>query len=543
MSFYKICLLSLFFNAFIIFMKRSNQTPLVSFFLWLILCFSISMPGLKASDSRLSPRETICFEDVVQKARCLAEKSYLQPDRNSVPEALRRIDYEKWQDIRFNPAKSLWAEDSFFMQFFHRGFLFQEPVTVNSVDKNGIQRIPFFPDLFKYKNDKEISQLQGDLGFSGFRIHYPSFKRTDFPNELVAFLGASYFRALGKKLVYGLSARGLAVNPVESVGEEFPRFTEFWVVRPSFFERKITVYGLLDSVSLTGAYEFVICPGETTVMYVKNTLFIRKAILKLGVAPLTSMFWFGECYTEKRKKDFRSEVHDSDGISIQASSEEWIWHPLVNPKCLQIDLFSGGQPLGFGLMQRDTNFDHYLDLQANYDRRPSAWISPQGDWGKGHVELFQLPTGTEYCDNIGAYWVPQKSPEPGETLSYAYTLSWCSASKKRPPFAFVDSTRFSREDDRIMFVVDFLPEGKQKRLSAKNLTAEIQPLNGYRISGSQVIENPRTGGLRLVIHVRFDQEGFLSGVVPNELPALRLSAFIKDKKGPVTETWSYTYQP
>ena len=526
-----------------IFMKKLNHHTFVSFFLLLILCFSPSWPGLKAADFSPPSQENIGFEDVVRKARALAEKPYQEPDRNSVPEALRRIDYEKWQDIRFNPAKSLWAEESFFVQFFHRGFLFQEPVTVNYADKKGLQRMPFSPDLFLYKNDNYSAQLKGDLGFSGFRIHYPSFNRTDFPNELVAFLGASYFRSLGKKLVYGLSARGLAVNPVEAAGEEFPRFSEFWIVRPSFFERKITVYALLDSVSLTGAYEFVICPGETTVLYVKNTLFIRKAILKLGLAPLTSMFWFGECYTEKRKRDFRPEVHDSDGILIQASSGEWIWHPLVNPKTLQIDSFPGEQPLGYGLLQRDMNFDHYQDLQAHYERRPSAWVSPEGDWGKGRVELFQLPTGSEYCDNIGAYWVPQKSPEPGETLSYAYTLSWCSASKKSPPLAFVDSTRFSREDDRIMFVVDFLPAGKQKRLSAKNLTAEIQPLNGYRISGSQVIENPRTGGIRLVVHVRFDKEGFLSAVVPNELPALRLSAFIKDKKGPVSETWSYTYQP
>lgn len=484
----------------------------------------------------------ICFQDVVDKAKTLGEKSYQKPDRDSIPECLKKIGYDQWMDISYNPAKSLWPNDAFKVQFFHRGYIFPEAVTVHYVDKIGIHTMPFSPDLFNYKKKNYSDQVNGDIGFSGFRIHY-QFNSPDFQDELISFLGASYFRALGKNHFYGLSARGLAINTGEDVGEEFPFFKEFWIIRPSSFSRKITVYALMDSESLTGAYEFLIKPGEQTVMDVKCTIFIRKSVRKLGIAPLTSMFCFGEHSDEKKNGDFRPEVHDSDGLLIQANSGEWIWHPLINPKRILTNSFSGGQPIGFGLMQRDTNFDHYQDFQARYGRRPSAWVEPKSDWGAGHVELFQFPTVNEYSDNIGAYWVPEKSYKPGEALHFEYSLSWCSPIHRKPLLAIVNSTRILRKEKDVRFIIDFQSDRKKKSLFKKDLTADIQVLNGYRLLSSQIIENPVSKGLRLVIHVRFDKKGFLDEIIPDELPAIDLIAFIKDKDKQITETWSYTYLP
>lgn len=513
-----------------------------SFFNLLFLLFCIQ--GIALSDVSLGEHKEFSFQDVIDKAKSLAEKTFQERDRNDIPESLKQIGYDQWFDIRYNPAKSLWANDPFSVQFFHRGFIFPEQVTVNYIEKNEIIAMPFSQDLYNYKKkEKYHKQIKGDIGFSGFRIHYP-LNGNGPMNELISFIGASYFRALGKDLYYGLSARGLAINTVENIGEEFPFFREFWVIRPSPGAEKITVYALLDSSSLTGAYEFVIHPGEKTVMNVKSTIFIRKPVKKLGIAPLTSMFSFGENSFERRNGDFRPEVHDSDGFLMHTKSGEWIWHPLLNPNKLLINAFSDGQPAGFGLLQRDTNFDHYQDLQARYDARPSTWVEPIGDWGKGHVELFQLSTAHEYADNVGAYWVPEKSLEPGESLNYAYTLSWYSAKNSRQQqLAIADSTRIIRAKDHVMFMIDFVSDSKQTSLFKKELKAEIKVLNGYKPLKSQIIENFMTGGLRLIVNIRFDKKGFLNKVVPNVLPDVNICAFIKHKNKPVTETWSYSYQP
>ncbi len=48
----------------------------------------------------------------------------------------------------------------------------------------------------------------------------------------MSFLGASYFRFLGRGQRYGLSARGLAIGGGPRLNEEFPYFREFWIETP-----------------------------------------------------------------------------------------------------------------------------------------------------------------------------------------------------------------------------------------------------------------------------------------------------------------------
>ncbi|HBD39751.1 MAG TPA: glucan biosynthesis protein G, partial [Cupriavidus sp.] len=255
----------------------------------------------------------------------------------------------------------------------------------------------FDPSAFNYGSHRvDPAKLKG-LGFAGFKLLYPlnQGKRKD---ELASFLGASYFRALGKDQWYGLSARGLAVDTALNSGEEFPRFVEYWIERPAANDKQLTIYALMDSRRVSGAYRFVIKPGNETVMEVKSRLFLRENVTKLGLAPLTSMYLFGE-NQPSQDTDYRPEVHDSDGLSVQLGTGEWIWRPLVNPKRLLVTSFAATNPQGYGLMQRDRSFDNYQEIGAWYERRPSAWVEPKGNWGSGRVELVQIPTPDETNDN------------------------------------------------------------------------------------------------------------------------------------------------
>ena len=512
---------------------------------WLALglscCLCLTGTSLAVAAQKNKPAPRVKFRNVVAKARALSESPFQPPGKN-LPEAFKKMGYDQWRGIRFKPDRSLWAEGPFSVQLFHPGSLYQYPVAVHYVDRYGTHQIPFSPDLFEYDGDDLKGELADEQGFAGFRVHYP-LNTPEYADELVAFLGASYFRALGRDLNYGISARGLAVNTAEDVGEEFPYFREFWIVRPASRAKQITFYALLDSDSVTGAYEFTVTPGDETLIKVNSVLFVRQHIQKLGIAPLTSMFFYAENSGFKGDGDFRPEVHDSDGLLVHALSGEWIWHPLVDPHRLLLNAFGGGLPDGFGLLQRDINFDHYQDLEARYDRRPSVWVSPQGDWGKGHLELVQLPTENEYNDNIVVYWVPEQSFDRGDSVKYAYTLSWHSARRQRSPQGFVEATRIVKKPNGGMFIIDFAGEEFATVLADKLLTPDVWVSRGARITATQLIRNTVTSGWRLVLQVQWDNAGFIEGMLPNKKPAIEFRAFLKDGALAVTETWSYTYLP
>ena len=149
-------------------------------------------------------------------------------------------------------------------------------------------------------------------------------------------------------------------------------------------------------------------------MDIEKHLFLRADIERLGIAPLTSMFWYAE-YGRERIADWRPEVHDSDGLAIWNGAGERIWRPLNNPTRVFHTSYLDHNPKGYGLLQRDRVFDHYLD-GVGYDRRPSTWVEPIGDWGKGVVQLVEIPTDDEIHDNIGAYWLPEQPARAGDAL-------------------------------------------------------------------------------------------------------------------------------
>ena len=476
------------------------------------------------------------FEDVAGAAQRLAAEPFKEPS-NQVPDWLLKISYDQWRDIRFRAERALWSEDKlpFQVQFFHPGLYYNRVVAVNEVRAGGVHPVPFSPSQFDYGKNTFASKVPQDLGYAGFRIHYP-IKTRDYYDEVIVFLGASYIRAVGKKESFGLSARALAIDTAESRGEEFPYFKEFWLVTPRLHAKELTLYALLDSPSLTGAYRFVVTPGEQTMVKVDCRLFLRREVRKLGIAPLTSMFFHGE-NTNRFFSDFRPEAHDSDGLLLSFASGEWLWRPLDNPRTLHVSGLEMENPRGFGLLQRDRDFDHYQDLETRAELRPSVWIAPREDWGAGRVELVEIPTSTDSNDNVVAYWVPEKAAKPGEPVAFSYTMSWYGDDPTRPPGGRVVATRRDGGTlkDAQRFVIDFAGK-KLAAIPADRVLHGVVTVAGGVDAGElleeHVVKNPFTGGWRLTFQVR-----------PKRREPLELRAFLEQGGDTLTETWSYVILP
>ncbi len=474
------------------------------------------------------------LQDVAKQAQALAAEAYEPPDK--LPAALDRdhLSYDQYRDIRFRPDHALWhgTRLPFEVQLFHRGLYFDRPIRIHVVTADGVRPLRFDADDFDYgKNQLDPKMLAALEGFAGLRVHYP-LNTDQYKDELLVFQGASYFRALGQGQRYGLSARGLAIDTGELSGEEFPAFTEFWIEWPRPQDHVLRVYALLDSPRVTGAYAFEVTPGDATRMAVRAELFFRDDVGKLGVAPLTSMYLFGE-NQPPRTPDYRPEVHDSDGLMIHTGTE-WLWRPLVNPRRLMMSSFSVEQPRGFGLMQRDRDFRHYEDLEARYELRPSAWVEPRGDWGKGRIELVTIPTPDETNDNIVAYWVPETSPKAGDHLSFEYDLYWQLHTLTQPPLAHVTQTRIGHgwlkePDDTQRFHIDFEGEALNELPDDARLSPSVWIGEGGELVEQQAYRNDVTGGWRLSLRVRRTDDS-----IP-----LEMRATLTDGSADISETWSY----
>ncbi|MGC1953868.1 MAG: glucan biosynthesis protein G [Gammaproteobacteria bacterium] len=475
------------------------------------------------------------MEEVAARAEKLAKEPFKKPGE-AVPEWLRKINYDQWRTIRYRLGQALWRDrrSPFQVQFFHPGLYYDRTVTVNVVEADGVHPVAFSPSYFDYGDTGFASRVPQDLGYAGFRLHYP-LKTNSYFDEVIVFLGAAYFRAVGRDDVFGVSARGLAVDTAARSGEEFPYFKEFWLVAPAPGAKDMLVYALLDSPSLTGAYRFLVRPGGQTIVTVDAQVFLRREVQKIGLAPLTSMYFFGE-NSRARFEDFRPEVHDSDGLLLHLQSGEWLWRPLDNPSELHVSAFKMDNPRGFGLLQRDRDFDHYQDLETHAERRPSLWIQPSGDWGAGRVELIEIPTDSEVNDNITAFWVPDKQPKPGQPFPFSYAMYWYADDGRRPPAGGVVATRRDRGtiEDGYRFVVDFAGD-KLKALPAERVlrgVVTVAPSKAGQLLDQHVVKNPITGTWRLVFQMRAKSDD-----------PIELRAYLDKGGDTLTETWSYVVRP
>lgn len=413
--------------------------------LCLLVVAGVLMPSLVLASAPDS-RDAFAADQLVERARELAAKPY-QPLPDALPEALRALDYDGYRAIRFRPDHAVWRDAGRFqIQFFHPGFLFAEPVDIALVDGGVASPLPFDRKRFRY--DPPVADLAAALdvtdvevpGWAGFRVHYP-LHTPSRADEFLVFLGASYFRVVGRNQVYGVSARGLAIDTARPQGEEFPAFRAFWLERPATDANSVIIHALLDSPSATGAYRFTITPGASAMVEVDAVVFARESVERLGVAPLTSMFTHGDT-SVGGADDHRPRVHDSDGLLVRTSGDEWIWRPLSNPPQLREFGFVDRSASGFGLLQRERAFDQYLDTEARYERRPGKWVEPlDGDWGSGRVVLVEIPTESEIHDNIVAFWESDAPLLAGEVRRFRYRLTTVGAWHPAPALAQVVRTR------------------------------------------------------------------------------------------------------
>ncbi|WP_123631249.1 glucan biosynthesis protein [Salinisphaera orenii] len=483
--------------------------------------------------------EAFGYEAVVAKAKARADKAYAAPP--SIPDFLKELDWAGLDRIQFKRDQALWHDSDrpFEAMFYHPGSYYTHPVSIRLINANGEGRFAFDKNRFSYPDDQMRERIPDDLGYAGFKLLH-ELNHPGKMDEVLSFLGASYFRGLGADQHYGLSARGLAIDTGSNDGEEFPAFTDFWLVEPAAGDDTMTVFALLDSPSVAGAYRFELDPGDATVTHVEMTLFTRNAIDKLGIAPLTSMFMWGE-NSLSRLDDYRPEAHDSDGLLISAANGEWFWRPLVNPQTLWMNQFSAENVRGFGLLQRDRDFDHYQDLDYEYERRPNAWITPDGDWGAGRLELVQIPSDSEVNDNIALYWIPKAPVKAGQRLHYAYDIKWSTEGVVPNSLGHAQASRIGRAAtvpgqprNTIRVAIEFVGG----ELGGLEDSAAVQPrVNALRdatINNIQAVRNPHTGGWRLTFLVPTDSLD----------SPLELRAYLAGKEGgALTETWSYALKP
>ncbi len=483
------------------------------------------------------------FAWIKGQARWLASNLYVPP-KNALPASLAKLSYDQYQSLRFRPDHALWADDgyAFRLQFFHVGRGFTEPVRLFEVVDGTAHEIIYDPAMFDFdQSGVDPATMKNEQGFAGFRVQFV----TNWKADVAAFLGAAYFRAVGSDTrQYGLSTRALAVDTALGRPEEFPRFTAFWFERPAKDAGSLTVYALLDSPSVSGALRIQIAPGGTQVMDIDSAFYPRKPIERLGVAPLTSMFFYGE-NDRRGANDWRPEIHDSDGLSLWTGAGEWIWRPLVNPAQLHVNSYFDDNPRGFGLLQRDRNFDHYQDDGVYYDKRPSLWVEPRpgpgGGWGKGAVQLVEIPTIDETFDNIVAFWNPAEKPKPGQELLYSYRLYWGTQMPFTGSLAQTIATRtgiggtvgLKRSYFSWHFAVDFAGG----ELGALPKDAEVEAVvTASRGSTEHVTAHyvPEFNGYRALFDIKPPEDS---------AEPIDLRLYLRIHGRPLTETWIYQYTP
>ncbi|HEX4873023.1 MAG TPA: glucan biosynthesis protein D [Nevskiaceae bacterium] len=493
-------------------------------------------PGRLAAAAAAADEGPFDYAALKGRARQLSQRAYVPP-ADDLPPKLRDISYDDYQSLRFQPERALWLADGlpFRAQLHHRGLYFKERVRLHELHQGRSRPLGYDPTYFDTRKAR-LGRMPSDLGYAGFRVQ----SHLDWGTDVCSFLGASYFRAIGADKQYGLSARGLALNTGEPEPEEFPRFSEFWLERPARGADRFVIYALLESPSVTGAYRFEIVPGNRLLMEVDAALYPRTAVKRFGVAPLTSMYQCGE-NDRRMGNDFRPEIHDSDGLALHTGAGEWIWRPLVNPPVNRLNSFADDNPRGFGLLQRDRDFSHYQDDGAWYDRRPSVWVEPRHGWGRGSVQLFEIPTLDETFDNIVAFWVPEKTPQPGEEHLFAYRLHWGREAPVGPSLATVAHTRTGIGG----------PAGVRRRYYSQRFAVDFTggpiPLLGREEKVEAVISSSRGRIEQVSARPLIPAGGYraIFDIVPadDSQEPYDLRLFLRQDGQALSETWLYQWTP
>ena len=368
--------------------------------------------------------------DLLEAARQLAATPY-EPASAPLPPPFDNLDYDSYRGIRPITGKTAMLPhgDAFAIDLLPPGLYFPDPVRID-IERDGAPReISFAPSLFDFDDRyfSDVPDTAPGAGFSGLRLRHPV-NAAGRMDEVLVVQGASYFRAIGEAMVYGLSARAVAIGTGGTGPEEFPRFTHLRIHAPA--HGTVRLEGLIDSPSLAGHIDITVRPGRDTETDITLTLLPRVEIADIGIAPLTSMYLKGPLRSAV-SDDFRPRVHDSDLLFIENGAGEHLWRPITNPAGVETSAFLDESPARFGLYQTARAFEDFQDTEARYHDRPNGVVQPTGDWGRGAVTLVEIPTGDEFMDNIVAFWRPDTPLKSGSEHRYRYRLTWT----RRPPVA------------------------------------------------------------------------------------------------------------
>ncbi len=509
----------------------SRRAALGTFASWMVLegCIARAIGGGSAfaqvGGSELG--DPVAPDHVSKLAQALSGRPFQKP-KLEVPEPFGKLTADQYHDIRYRPDQAIWRGEKLDaeLQLFALGWIYDSPVDIFILDNGRARQLKADGTQFAIGSKIANPPSAAPYGFSGFRVHGP-INRSDFFDEFVVFRGGSFFRSLGRNQIYGMSARGLAINVGRPGGEEVPLFRSFWIEKPRAGVQELVVQALLDSPSATGAYRFVLQPGVSTVIDVDLTLFPRREIQHIAIAPLTSMFLHGAA-SRRNGHDIRPSVHDSEGLAILNGRGERIWRPLVNPRKLQTSAFVDRDPKGFGLSQRDRSFSNFEDIEARYERRPTTWVEPKGAWGEGAVELFEIPAEEEIHDNIIAFWRPARALEADKPFRLAYRLHWGDAVPVAWTGGRVRKTRVAvGRKGAILFAVDF--DGPGLKDIKEPPVADVSASAGT-LTNVAVQRHAEIGGVRCTFEL---QAG------GSELIELRL--VLRNNEQPVSENWLYRW--
>ena len=474
------------------------------------------------------------FDMLRDMAQSLAATPYVQPVVED-DALLESIDYDLHNQITYKADRMLWGDvpGAAKVRFFHPGRYFKLPVQINDLEDGEARELEFSTDLFDMPADHPARKLTHS-GFAGFAVMDPEggarlaggARRLLFPH--LGLLGA--VRHVGARARDRLGGPG---------PEEFPRFTRFWLEQAP--DGGLVIYALLESERATGAYRMATAHHDGVFQDIDAALFLRGDIARLGIAPLTSMFWYGK-NNHFVGPDWRPEIHDSDGLEMQLASGERIWRPLNNPPRVMANAFRADNVRGFGLAQRERSFEEYQDDGVFYEKRATVWVEPQGDWGEGSVMLVELSTNDEIHDNIGAFWNPAAAAAPGSRYDLHYKLSWVKDSPPLTAARFI-ATRIgiggvpgqARPANQVKFVLDLDGRGLEGLDRSSGVEAVVSASRGD-VSLVYAYPIATTDRWRVTFDLNFgppDQ--------PDDPIDLRL--YLRHKDQAMSETWLYQVFP
>lgn len=465
---------------------------------------------------------------VTDIARQLSKKPFV-PLPNDLPDALSNLTYDQYVSIK-STQPPIWSTEGrgIALEPLHRGFVFNNAVDLFIVEDGAIRRLGYDRTQFNFNGINVPGDLK-DIGYSGFRlIAHPAEGR---PYDFAIVQGATFFRALARGQNYGVIARALTLRPAEAKGEEFPIFRSFWIERPSTGSNTITIHGVLDSESTTGSVRMTFRPGDMTIVDVETTLFPRVNLEHVGLGGMASTYFYGP-NDRRTADDIRPAVYESSGLQMLNGQGEWLWRPLHNPETLQISAFVDNSPRGFGLLQRERAYEAFHDDDQRFERRPSLWIEPLGDWSQGSVQLLEIPTDAEINDNILTYWRPRAPMAAGSEVPFAYRQYWGWNSPERPPLATVVATRSGRGSTgrRRRFTVDFsgdmLGDNWPKDLKS------VLTVGPGTFQNLKLLPYPE----RKTVRVAFELD-------PGNENACEMRLILEAGGKPISETWLYRWTP